>query len=130
VIAVDTNVLVRLLTADDKAQFAKARRLFETNDIFISVTVILETEWVLRYSYQFETTAITDAFTRLLGLPNVEIHHGLAVRQAMGCYEQGMDFADALHLGLSVASASAFASFDKALLKQAKKLGVKELMVL
>jgi predicted nucleic-acid-binding protein len=130
VIAVDTNVLVRLLTADDKAQFAKARRLFETSDIFVPVTVLLETEWVLRYSYAFETAAITEAFKRLLGLPNVEIHHGLAVRQAMGCYEQGMDFADALHLGLSVVPAASFASFDKALLKQAKKLGIKELMPL
>ncbi|MCP5410517.1 MAG: PIN domain-containing protein, partial [Chromatiaceae bacterium] len=50
-IGVDTNVLVRLLTRDDEAQFRKALKLFQQEEIFIPKTVFLETEWVLRYAY-------------------------------------------------------------------------------
>jgi len=120
-IAVDTNVVVRLLTADDAAQHAKARKLFQHKEILIPVTVLLETEWVLRYSYEFEPAAITHAFRQLLGLKNVEVSNPLAVRDALAGYEQGMDFADALHISLA-GSADSFATFDKALVKQARKM--------
>ena len=51
--AIDTNVIVRFLTADDLAQAAVARRAIEAGDIFIPTTVLLETEWVLRSGYSF-----------------------------------------------------------------------------
>ena len=47
-IAVDTNVLVRLLTGDEPEQAAAARRLFASEAIWIGKTVLLETGWVLR----------------------------------------------------------------------------------
>lgn len=65
-IAVDTNVLVRLLTADDPKQLAAARSLFASDPIWVAKTVLLETGWVLRSLYGFET-AIHEAFTKLLG---------------------------------------------------------------
>ena len=74
-IAVDTNVLVRLLTADDPKQTAAVRALFAAETIWIAKTVLLETAWVLRSLYGFEETAISDAFTRLLGLKNVLAEH-------------------------------------------------------
>jgi predicted nucleic-acid-binding protein len=120
-IAVDINVIVRLLTADDAAQHARARKLFQHKEILIPVTVLLETEWVLRYSYEFEPAAITHAFRQLLGLKNVEVGNSLAVRDAIAGYEQGMDFVDALHISLAGA-ADSFATFDKALIKQTKKM--------
>jgi predicted nucleic-acid-binding protein len=43
-IAVDTNIIVRFLTQDDELQFQKSREIFQTQDIFITDTVILETE--------------------------------------------------------------------------------------
>ena len=61
-ISVDTNVIVRLLTCDDPPQFKRAKSLFEKESIFITTTVILETEWVLRYAYHFEALKIADAF--------------------------------------------------------------------
>src|ERR1039457_3819826 len=70
-IAVDTNVLVRLLTGDDPMQEAAARSLFATEPIWIAKTVLLETGWVLRSLYGFEDSAIRDSFTKLLGLKNV-----------------------------------------------------------
>jgi len=45
VIAVDTNVVVRLLARDDETQYQASRALFETQEIFIPDTVVLELEW-------------------------------------------------------------------------------------
>jgi len=53
VIAVDTNIIIRFLVNDDPKQFKKAYSIFNTKEIFIPDTVILETEWVLRYAYEF-----------------------------------------------------------------------------
>ena len=46
-VAVDTNVLVRLLTGDEPAQSARARAIFERETVLLAKTVILESEWVL-----------------------------------------------------------------------------------
>ncbi|MFX8316487.1 PIN domain-containing protein, partial [Acinetobacter baumannii] len=59
--AIDTNVIVRFLTADDATQAAVARRAIEAGDIFIPTTVLLETEWVLRSGYGFSSEAIGTA---------------------------------------------------------------------
>jgi predicted nucleic-acid-binding protein len=67
-IAVDTNVLVRLLTEDDPDQAKRAARLFGENEIFIPKTVMLETEWVLRHAYGVDRKGILGAFQRLMGL--------------------------------------------------------------
>lgn len=47
-IALDTNLLARLLLQDDAAQHAKVKALFKTRQIFTApVTVLLELVWVL-----------------------------------------------------------------------------------
>ena len=51
-VAIDTNVLVRLLTADDAAQHRVALKLFSSNEKYIPDSVVLETEWVLRAAYR------------------------------------------------------------------------------
>lgn len=43
IIAIDTNILVRLITQDDELQYQQSLRLFENKNIFIPDTVILET---------------------------------------------------------------------------------------
>jgi predicted nucleic-acid-binding protein len=50
-----------LLTKDDGLQLRKALALFESNDVFIADTVLLESEWVLRYAYGFFTVDINQA---------------------------------------------------------------------
>jgi len=69
--AVDTSVLVRLLTKDDPKQTEAARSLFAAGPIWIAKTVLLETRWVLRSTYRFDDITVRDALTSLLGLPNV-----------------------------------------------------------
>lgn len=81
--AVDTNIIVRLLTGDDAAQFQKARQIFTDQEIFIPDTVILETEWVLRFAYKFEPDAINTALVKLLGLANVKMAHPETIATAL-----------------------------------------------
>jgi predicted nucleic-acid-binding protein len=116
--AVDTNVLVRLLTGDDAAQAKRAIALFKKESIFIPKTVLLETEWVLRRLYRVERATVVSSFRKLGGLANVELEQPLMVAQALQWCGDGMDFADALHL-VSSHSASKFATFDGQMKKDA-----------
>ena len=117
-VAIDTNVLVRLLTGDDAAQTRYAVALFETERIFIAKTVLLETEWVLRYSYELKPAVILSALRKTVGLAQVTVEDVPAVEQAFTLYDAGMDFADALHLASSRA-AEVFATFDVRVKKRA-----------
>ena len=119
-IGVDTNVLVRLLTRDDEAQYQEARTLFESNSVFLANTVLLETEWVLRYSYSFSPEEIYNALVLVLGLPNVASADVKQLRLALECHRQGMDFADALHCTNS--PTDSFHTFDKRFYKKAQSL--------
>jgi predicted nucleic-acid-binding protein len=121
VISVDTNVLVRLLTRDDEAQFKASRKLFAAVEIFIPDTVILETEWVLRCAYELQPAAVCDAFRRVFGLRNVHLANGRSLAQAIVWHEQGLDFADALHLAASQGSES-LKTFDGTFIRRARKI--------
>jgi len=121
-IAVDTNVLVRLLVGDDPKQSAAARSIFKTGPVWIAKTVLLETAWVLRSVYQLKEHAILDAFARVLGLRNVEVEDEAAVAAALQLANHGIDFADALHLS-SRPPQSEFVSFDGAFVRRARAAG-------
>ena len=121
--AVDTNVLIRLLTGDEPDQEAAARSLFGSERIWIAKTVLLETGWVLRSLYGFDETAIHDALTRLLGLKNVSAEDESGVAAALALTTRGVELADAMHLSSRPAGAT-FASFDKTFVRRAKRAGV------
>jgi predicted nucleic acid-binding protein len=110
-LAVDTNVVVRYLTADDTAQFARAVAVIEETDTFIGLTVLLETEWVLRSVYRYGPARIVEALRGLAGLPRVTVAESSLVGIALEWVEHGLDFADALHLSLAQ-SHEAFITFD------------------
>ena len=123
-VAVDTNVLVRLLTRDDPSQASRAEALFRSDEIWVAKTVLLETEWVLRALYGFTGEQFTSGLRALAGLPNVHLEDATAVAQAMEWHAQGLDFADALHVASRGASGS-FASFDDCLVRQARRVGAR-----
>jgi len=127
-ISIDTNILVRLLTGDDKQQAAKAKTLFANEHIYITKTVMLETEWVLRYAYEFMASDIADAFTKLLGQQNVTAEDTHHIAQAITLLRKGLDFADALHLSCS--HNYAFATFDKKLQSKATATGLDSVQLL
>ena len=122
-IAIDTNILVRLFANDDPIQSPQAARLFADEDIFVPKTVMLETEWVLRFSYTLSRTTIAKAFGKLLSTSSVTVEGVETVQAAIDAYASGMDFADALHLSSS-GSAEKFLTFDKKLARAAVRAKV------
>lgn len=122
-IALDTNLLARLLLRDDTAQHARVKALLQTDQVFTApVTVFLELVWVLEAN-DCKPPDIERGLNLLLGLRNFKPPQADAVRDALHGYAQGMDFADALHLALS-AGDDAFMSFDRAFARKAAKLGI------
>lgn len=122
-VAVDTNVLVRLLTGDDAKQAPAAESLFAAEPVWIAKTVLLETGWVLSSLYGFDQGAIRDAFTKLLGLANVHAEDEPAVAAALVLTTHGIELADALHL-TSRTPGAVFVSFDRSFIRGAKRAGI------
>jgi predicted nucleic-acid-binding protein len=120
-VAVDTNILVRFLVRDEPKQAARAATLIEGDPVWISKTVLLETEWVLHSLYSFAPEAVAAAFRALGGLPTVSIEDEPAVAKALDWFKAGVDFADALHLA-SAGTAKQFVTFDRKLANRAKNL--------
>ena len=120
-IAVDTNIIIRFLTHDDEQQYKKAFSIFNRNNIFISDTVILETEWVLRYAYKFSSDDICNALINLFGLANVHLANPSSIAQAIQWHKQGLDFSDALHL-TQAHQCEKLVTFDKRFSSKAKNL--------
>lgn len=134
-IALDTNVLARFYVddpADPQAarQRPIARRLLTPpNQLFVPLTVVLELEWVLRAFYGFAADDFVRVVHHLLGLSNVMIDEWARVADALALHQNGLDFADALHL-LASSTCSEFMSFDdRRFARRAKRLGVKPAVV-
>ena len=119
--AIDTNVVVRFLTADDARQAKAARAVIEAGDLFIATTVMLESEWVLRAGYGFSAGQIAAGLRGLGGLASITLEEPARIAQALDWMSEGMDFADALHLAASN-HCSAFVSFDRKLARRAKAM--------
>ena len=116
--AIDTNVLVRFLTKDDPEQYVRAKALIEGGDIFVATTVLLEAEWVLRSGYEHTRMDIVNALRSFAGLPGITLENPNVAAQALAWSENGMDFADALHLASSSLHGT-FHTFDTKLIKAA-----------
>lgn len=126
-IAIDTNIIVRLLTQDDPNQSQLAEAVFlPYNKVFLPLTVFLETEWVLRYAYKFQSSQIVDALRGLCGLQNVTVEKANVVELALRWYEKGVDLADAIHMASSLEENrnNMFVTFDKKLIKKGSMLEV------
>lgn len=121
-LAIDTNVVVRYLTADHAEQSAKAKRLIDGQDVFVATTVLLECEWVLRSVYGHAREALLDALAAFAGLPHVTLEDPPAVAKALAWTRKGLDFADALHL-VAAEGCDGFVSFNSKFAKVANTIG-------
>ncbi len=123
--ALDTNVLARFFIDDpEDVQAAKQRpaaiaALSERT--FVSVTVILEFEWVMRGFYGLSRRDVGRILGALSGIENVTLEDRGAVMAAFDGFEKGLEFADALHLARA-SRTSAFVTFDQKLAKRAARL--------
>jgi predicted nucleic-acid-binding protein len=120
-LAIDTNLVVRYLTADHPEQSAQAKTLIDGTDVFVCTTVLLETEWVLRSAYGFAASRLVPAMRGFAGLPHVAMEDPALIARALDWMDCGMDFSDALHLA-KAAECEAFISFDRRLAAAANRL--------
>jgi predicted nucleic acid-binding protein len=121
-LVIDTNVVVRYLTNDDPAQAARARHVLAQDDVFVPLTVLLESEWVLRGVFGLPPADVVRGLRALAGLPRVTVENPGTAAVALDWAERGLDFADALHLAAAQPH-DGFVTFDTALARTARRLG-------
>jgi predicted nucleic-acid-binding protein len=92
----------------------------DTNQIRLLDWVLLETEWVLRSLYEYDRERVHAGLSAVIGLRQVRVETPQRVAQALVWFDQGMDFADAMHLA-SCENCDAFATFDRKLVATARK---------
>lgn len=100
--AVDTNVLVRLITRDDVKQVASAEA-FVASGAWVSHLVLAETIWVLSSVYDLKPAAIATAVEMLLNHQDLVLQDSDVVTAALGHFRQRprLGFSDCLVLEIA-----------------------------
>jgi predicted nucleic-acid-binding protein len=122
VIAVDTNVLLRLIVQDDPEQALIAKRLLQdsfarSEPCFIADVVLCEVEWVLTSRFRAQRSEILAIFQDLLTESLFDFEDRHVIRDALDAYQQGgADFSDYLIGGKGVAHGARITyTFDRSL---------------
>ena len=100
--AVDTNVLVRLMTRDDARQ-AAAADVFVENGAWVSILVLAETIWVLEAVYERTAASLVTAIEMLLDHKSLTLQDSDAVAAALELFRThpALGFSDCLMLQLA-----------------------------
>ena len=113
-IAVDTNILVRLITRDDEAQAAVAD-VVVSEPVLVTLTVLLELAWVLGgKTFRFDRPMLAGALRGLIDLSTVTVPAEDQVRWAIDRFAAGADIADMIHI-VAARSVGTFVGFEKEL---------------
>jgi len=125
VLAVDTNVIVRVLVGDDpvqqRAALARLRAVQAAGDgVLVGAVVLAEVAWVLGRAYGYDRAQITAALRGVLGTPPFVVSRRTEVLAALTAYEHGRaDFSDYLILELARAEGcTKLLTFDRRLLRE------------
>jgi predicted nucleic-acid-binding protein len=97
--AVDTNVLVRLLTRDDAKQLASAERFVEAG-AWVSHLVLMEAVWVLESVYKLDDAHLATAVEMLLHHQQITIEDAEVASEALEQFRKrpALGFSDCLIL--------------------------------
>jgi predicted nucleic-acid-binding protein len=117
--AVDTNVLVRLVTRDDEKQVSSAEGFVEKG-AWVSHLVLAETTWVLSAACDLEHAEIATAIDMLLNHKNLTVQDPDVVAVALAHYRRrpALGFSDCLVLEIArKAGHTPLGTFDKNLSK-------------
>jgi predicted nucleic-acid-binding protein len=100
--AVDTNVLVRLITRDDRKQVESAEE-FVSKGAWVSHLVLAETSWVLDSVYDRTREDIAKAVEMLLNHEHLTLQDQDVVEAAVEKFRQhkGVTFSDVLVLEIA-----------------------------
>lgn len=126
--AVDTNVLARFFINDPDDREAPRQRAAAVavmgERVWVSLTVLLEFEWVMRGFYALPRADVFRVLRALAGMASVQLEARDEVLAAVAAAESHkLDFADALHVARS-GRCTGFVSFDKQLMKRAARAGL------
>ena len=111
-IAIDTNIIIRVIVEDDAQQVSLAKDLMASNICYVSRSVVQEVVWVLKKSYKASHEQIACVIDKLIATERMVLEDQAAIEQAVMWYRGGMDFADALHLASNVGGGLLY-TFDK-----------------
>ena len=123
-VAVDTNVLVRAVVRDDRAQAEVAAKWLRNSSLLVvALSALCELVWVLRRVYGFKAAEVADTIRSLTSADNVEtnrpaVEAGLAMLDAGGDFADGVIAYEGRWLG-----AETFVSFDKKAVEMLIKMG-------
>ena len=100
-IGLDTNILLRAITRDDKARSSRAidflSNLSPQKKGVINSVVLAELAWTLRRGYRYERLEIVGMIARMLQSPSYEFTDRAAVSIAVTrCQDEPVHLADAL----------------------------------
>jgi len=119
VIAVDTNVLVRILVDEPSqpAQVTAARALAsEAGEVFIPLVVLVETVWVLESAYGLSKSEVVHALDHLLTNGAFSLDRERLSAAALRLFrESGADFSDCVILADCRSRELPLHTFDKRL---------------
>ncbi len=129
--SLDTSVLVRYYTADDRRQHAAAVTILKKETaLFVPKVVVQELWWVLTKveCYQFEDEKVRKVIAHLAGIHGIILEDANEIMAALEYQRKGIGFADALHLAACTGCTTLF-TFDEKLAKRANKLNIKPLCI-
>jgi predicted nucleic-acid-binding protein len=101
-IGLDTNVIARIVLADDAAQTRQAAAMLAAaqqrgEEVSLSLPVVLELEWVLRSAAKLGKTAVITTLRHLLETELLQIENEGVLEYALHLYEGNKaDFAECL----------------------------------
>ena len=128
-IALDTNLLVRLLVNDDTAQAAKvetwlAKQASPARPAWVDHVVLCELAWVLERSYNYPRSDVNACIAALLNHKSLKVESPELVRQALALHAtQSADFSDYLLAARAQAAGySPVLTFDKKAAKSATQM--------
>lgn len=100
--AVDTNVLVRLITRDDARQVESAESFVE-NGAWVSVLALAQATWVLVSVYELSSKALVKAIEMLLNHRDLVLQDAETVAAALELFraKPSLGFSDCLMLQLA-----------------------------
>ena len=121
-IAVDTNVLARVLLGDDPKQSRAAHKAIiqgaRSGGVFVPLLVFAELAWVLGAAPGWDPTRVHRALEALVNMEGIEVENATLAREALTLSSGAVGLVDNLiALGAKARGCSTVLTFDSRLAK-------------
>jgi len=117
-IAVDTNIIIRIIALDNEAMVKKSVSLIESygpREIFVCHGVLIEAYFVLTKKYELSKASVLNSFEELLKVSQFCFEYETSVRLAISKCAKGFSFNDALIGEIGASRNFKTYTFDKGL---------------